>query len=129
MKHPLIVPIAGLLVLALAGWGLRAVFQTQHVATPPDSTTTIVTSVDTRTRFRQPLATAAQALILTCLAEIPSDLVGDVERLEDSDDFRVMVRPALDADESDKIRGCLNDFVVPSVLGGVVSLEHTGRDT
>lgn len=128
MTRSSLVPLVSLVVIAAIVWALMTLFQTENVATPPDSTTTIVTSVDTRVRFQQPLQSAAEALVLTCLAEIPSDVVEDVQRIGETDDFRVTVRPALDEDDAAKVRGCLNDFVVPSVLGGVTSLEHTGRD-
>jgi hypothetical protein len=130
VKRATLVPLVAVITLGLTVWVLLSVFKSTNVSTPHDSTTTIVASVDANHRFEQPVRSAAQALLLTCLADVPGDVSDQVEPAASGrDDFRVTVRPALDADDEAKVRGCIHDFVIPHVRAEVVCMRHTGRDS
>lgn len=128
MTRPVLISIAALAAIGALIAFLVAAFQTENVGTPPTSTTTIVAGVETNHRFQQSAATAAEALILTCLSEIPSNVIDDVTPTPGPEAaFRVIVQPALDEDDTAKIRGCLHDFILPNVIGRAESIEHSGR--
>ncbi len=130
MKRQVLISVAVLAALGGLVAVLVALFQTENVETPVGSTTTIVAAVETNHRFQQPAATAAEALILTCLSEIPSNVTESVQPASspgEADAFRVTVSPALDEDDSAKVRGCLHDFILPNVIGRAVSIDHAGR--
>jgi hypothetical protein len=119
-------PLATVIVLGLTVWALMTVFKTTKVATPSDSMTSIVTAVDANHRFRQPVQSAAEAVLLTCLSDVPADVVREIgPAATGPDHFQVTVQPALDDDEAAKIRGCVHGYLVPHVRAEVVAMKHT----
>jgi hypothetical protein len=120
--------VAVLAVLGLGVWGLLVRFQTQEIATAT-GTSTIVTFeiVDRGTPATG--TRAARALWSACTVDLGPSPVGELEAVTaDGDRYRGALSPALDQFESQELRGCLNDLILPHVRGTAVRIQSPGGD-
>lgn len=112
-------------VLLVAGaWLLMTATKTVPSTPPPGSRSTVTVEL-AGTAGPSTLAQAAEALLRTCLADVPSDLTDGPDDLGRRR-FRAVVSPALGDDETRKVRGCLVDLRLDSVLGRSVEITDEG---
>ena len=124
MRDRRVMTVLVLVVIGLGIWGLRAFTMATYRGTPPDSSTTVAFEVITRGTASS-VAANAHALLWPCIADVDSHLDGAIVAAGD-ERFRAVLRPALDATETVKFRGCLRDLRVPHVRATAVVLERVG---
>ncbi|HEY8548190.1 MAG TPA: hypothetical protein VIL36_24195 [Acidimicrobiales bacterium] len=85
----------------------------------------IFISADTKGGERgQDLAEMVEAQLLACRLEVSSDLLGEVERLDEGR-FRAELTPALDETDRRQFRGCVEDWVIDHVRLDITDMvEH-----
>ena len=123
MRDRRVVALLGLVIAGLAIWGLRAFTMATYRGTPPSSRTAVAFEVVTRGTASSVRANA-HALLWPCVADVDSVLVDGTIAAAGEERFRAVLRPALDATETVKFRGCLRDLRVPHVRATAVEIER-----
>ena len=124
MRQRRVLAALGLVLIGLGIWALRAFTMATYLGTPANSSTTVAFEVVTRGTASS-VAANAHALLMPCVADVDSHLDGAITATGD-ERFRAVLRPALDATETMKFRGCLRDLRVPHVRATAVALERVG---
>lgn len=114
----------GLAVGCLAVVSLREATLSTHADMDPESQMEVVVSASWRNAEpSQTLPGMVEAQLLRCRLEVATDMVGDIEELDDGR-FRAVIAPALDQTDRRQFRGCLNDWTIDHVGLDVLSLDE-----
>ena len=122
MTRPIVV-VTVMVGLFAAVWGLRALTMATYRDTPPESRTAVSFEVVT-SGSPSDEAAGASALVWPCVADVDSEVEDELHVGTDGR-FRFALRPALDATETRKFRGCLSDARVPHIRAARVLIERS----
>ena len=124
--HPvaLLMGAVGLAVGILAVAALREATLSTHQRVDPDSQTELVLTADDRgAETTQSLAELVDAQVRMCRLEVTSDVVGEVAP-NGGNEFRAVLRPAMDETNRRQFRGCIEDWLIDHVRLNVTTLEN-----
>ena len=125
--------VIGLVVGVVGVLALREATLSTHQPVSPSSQVEVVMEAETRHRERgQTVEEMVEALVLSCRLEISSDVVGEIEELDqssedDEDDdervFRAVLQPGFDETNERQFRGCLEDWSLDQLLVDIIRIE------
>ena len=108
--------MAGLAVGAVAMFALREATMTVHQPVNDAVETEITMHASThRAERRHSVLDMVEGVFDACRLQVPSDPAGPIEPIGDNNDFRVVLRPAIDRSDRLQLRGCLEDWIVDHV--------------
>lgn len=109
--------------ITLAVLGLRDAFQYKVDRLDPDRVSVIRVEVATRPHDVREID--VQALWGQCAAPLTSTQLADVRAPQAGNAFEIVVRPALDRHQRDRVGGCLRDMTVERLRTSNVSITDT----
>lgn len=116
--------LVGLAVGMVAVLSLREATLSTHHHVDPDSELEVLLEVESRgNEPTQTLPEMTEALVLTCRLEINVDPISEVEQVA-ADQFRMVLRPALDETDRRQFKGCLEDWTIDHLLVDVLEMNE-----
>jgi hypothetical protein len=122
----LLLGLVGLAIGVVAVLALREATLSTHEEVEAEATELVVEASNHATEQGQTLEEMVEAQLLQCRLEVTSDLDGPIEVLPD-DQFRVVLKPALDQTNRRQFRGCVEDFVIDGLQINVLEMEELGE--
>ncbi|HEV7722906.1 MAG TPA: hypothetical protein VGO60_16565 [Iamia sp.] len=117
--------LVALLVVVLGGvYLLREATMSTHYETGADSRLVVVVQASSnRAEPGTTLLELAEAQVSTCVLQVASERVGEVEPVLGADDrFTVTLQPSLDSTDRKQYEGCVEDWSVDHLRLHVVSM-------
>lgn len=125
-------PLAILAVLAVLGAGivlLRAATMARDTPVDPRRDLVVVLRAHVVREPPGAIAPMTRALVDVCRLGVDTQLVDDGYRRRDADEFRFVLRPALDHSDRRRLHGCLEDARVEHLQLDVLRLQTVTRPT
>jgi len=131
MKHVMkfVLAAVGIAIGVFAVVALREATLSTHQPIAKDSQIeVVVVAHQNGNEPGQTLEEMVEAQIVACRLEVSSDLVGEVEPLEENGHYRAVLTPSMDQTNRRQFRGCLEDWKIDQFRLDVIRLAEISRN-